>query len=106
MDIRLAQDVKGTPAVGALAKVEGYYDANGIFIVTSDRVQSRRPRAVGSVPCLEIQTAAAIRTRTQTPTRTPTKTAIRMTTTTMMTAGTTITTMIKKLAEATASAIL
>lgn len=34
MDIRLAEEIKGTPAVGALVKVEGHYDVNGILIVT------------------------------------------------------------------------
>lgn len=33
MDISKAE-VKGTPKVGALVKAEGYYDANGIFVVT------------------------------------------------------------------------
>ena len=33
MDIRFAE-IKGIPGIGTLAKVEGYYDANGIFIVT------------------------------------------------------------------------
>ncbi len=34
MDISLAEEVKGTLGVGVSAKVEGYYDASGIFIVT------------------------------------------------------------------------
>lgn len=34
MDIQFAEEIKGTPTVGAFAKVEGYYDADGIFIVT------------------------------------------------------------------------
>jgi hypothetical protein len=34
MDLRFAEEVKGTPAVGAFAKAEGYYDGSGIFIVT------------------------------------------------------------------------
>lgn len=33
MDLRFAEDVKGTPAVGAFAKAEGYRGADGIFIV-------------------------------------------------------------------------
>ncbi len=47
MDIRFAQDVKGTPAVGALAKVEGYYDANGIFIVTRIEFKAADPGGGG-----------------------------------------------------------
>ena len=34
MDISLAEEIKGTPGTGVVAKVEGYYDANGVFIVT------------------------------------------------------------------------
>lgn len=34
MDIQFAEEIKGTPSVGAIAKVEGYYDASGVFIVT------------------------------------------------------------------------
>lgn len=33
MDVRSAE-IKGTPSVGAFVKVEGYYDPNGMFIVT------------------------------------------------------------------------
>ena len=33
LDLRFAEEVKGTPAVGALAKAEGYYDVSGVFIV-------------------------------------------------------------------------
>lgn len=33
MDLRFAEEVKGTPVVGALAKAEGYYDVSGVFIV-------------------------------------------------------------------------
>jgi hypothetical protein len=33
-------EIKGTPQVGASAKVEGYYDANGVFIVTKIEFQS------------------------------------------------------------------
>jgi hypothetical protein len=33
MDLSLAEDIKGTPGVGVVADVEGYYDANGVFIV-------------------------------------------------------------------------
>ena len=33
-------EIKGTPKVGAAAKVEGYYDANGVFIVTKIEFQS------------------------------------------------------------------
>lgn len=47
MDIRFAQDVKGTPAVGALVKVEGYYDVNGIFIVTSIEFKAADPGSGG-----------------------------------------------------------
>jgi hypothetical protein len=32
MDVSTAE-IKGTPGVGASVKVEGYYDANGVFIV-------------------------------------------------------------------------
>ena len=34
VDIRAAEEIKGTPAVGVAVKVEGYYDSNGVFIVT------------------------------------------------------------------------
>ena len=34
MDIRFAEEIKGTPIVGASTKVEGYYDSSGVFIVT------------------------------------------------------------------------
>ena len=34
MDIRFAEEIKGAPTVGAIAKVEGYYDLSGVFIVT------------------------------------------------------------------------
>jgi len=34
MDIQFAEAIKGTPFVGAIAKVEGYYDSSGMFIVT------------------------------------------------------------------------
>jgi hypothetical protein len=34
LNVSTAQEVKGTPRVGASVKVEGYYDANGLFIVT------------------------------------------------------------------------
>jgi len=33
MDIQFAEEIKGTPSVGAIVKVEGYYDASGVFIV-------------------------------------------------------------------------
>jgi hypothetical protein len=33
MDTQFAEEIKGTPSVGAIAKVEGYYNASGIFIV-------------------------------------------------------------------------
>lgn len=42
MDIRLAE-IKGTPGLGMLAKVEGYYDTNGIFIVTKIEFRSVAP---------------------------------------------------------------
>jgi hypothetical protein len=34
IDISRADEIKGTPAVGVPVKVEGYYDAKGVFIVT------------------------------------------------------------------------
>jgi hypothetical protein len=34
MDIQFAEEIKGIPSAGITAKVEGYYDAGGIFIVT------------------------------------------------------------------------
>ncbi len=34
MNVSTAEEIKGTPKVGAAVKVEGYYDANGLFIVT------------------------------------------------------------------------
>lgn len=34
VNVSTAQEIKGTPSVGASVKVEGYYDANGLFIVT------------------------------------------------------------------------
>lgn len=40
MDIRSAE-IEGTLGIGVLAKAEGYYDANGIFIVT--RIEFRAP---------------------------------------------------------------
>ncbi|GAB4461365.1 MAG: hypothetical protein Kow0070_18820 [Anaerolineales bacterium] len=33
LDTQFAEEIKGTPAVGAFAKAKGYYDAGGIFIV-------------------------------------------------------------------------
>ena len=39
MDVSSAE-IKGTPSVGASVKVEGYYDANGIFIVTKLEFES------------------------------------------------------------------
>jgi hypothetical protein len=33
MDLSLAEEIKGTPGVGVIARVEGYYNANGVFIV-------------------------------------------------------------------------
>lgn len=33
MDIQFAEEIKGTPSIGAIAKVEGYYDADGVFII-------------------------------------------------------------------------
>lgn len=44
MDIRLAE-IKGTPGLGTLAKVEGYYDSSGIFIVT--KIEFRTPPSGG-----------------------------------------------------------
>ena len=49
MDIRFAEDVKGTPSVGAFAKAEGYYDANGIFIVTRIEFIALNPNSGGTV---------------------------------------------------------
>lgn len=34
IDISNAEEIKGTPVVGVPVKVEGYYDSNGVFIVT------------------------------------------------------------------------
>lgn len=34
MDTRFAKEIKGTPSVGTTAKVDGYYDVSGVFIVT------------------------------------------------------------------------
>jgi hypothetical protein len=34
VNVSTAQEINGTPRVGASVKVEGYYDANGLFIVT------------------------------------------------------------------------
>ena len=34
IDISNAEEIKGTPVVGASVKVEGYYDSNGVFVVT------------------------------------------------------------------------
>lgn len=34
VNVSTAQEIQGTPRVGASVKVEGYYDANGLFIVT------------------------------------------------------------------------
>ncbi|NJC95408.1 MAG: hypothetical protein C3F07_12210 [Anaerolineales bacterium] len=34
MDIRFAAEIKGTPRAGVIARVEGYYDSSGVFIVT------------------------------------------------------------------------
>jgi hypothetical protein len=47
MDIRFAEDVRGTPSVGAFAKAEGYYDANGIFIVI--KIEFSTPSGGGTV---------------------------------------------------------
>lgn len=46
MDLRFAEEVKGTPAVGAFAKAEGYRGADGIFIVI--KIEFRAPSG-GSV---------------------------------------------------------
>lgn len=48
METRFAEEIKGTPAVGALAKAKGYYDA-GIFIV---RKIEFTPPPPSSVPTL------------------------------------------------------
>lgn len=42
MDIRSAEII-GIPGIGTLVKVEGYYDANGIFIVTKIEFRSAAP---------------------------------------------------------------
>jgi hypothetical protein len=34
IDMSVAEEIKGTPSVGATVKVDGYYDSNGVFIVT------------------------------------------------------------------------
>jgi hypothetical protein len=34
IDISNAEEIKGTPGVGVSVRVEGYYDSNGVFIVT------------------------------------------------------------------------
>jgi hypothetical protein len=44
MDIATAQ-VKGSPSIGAAAKVEGYYDVNGVFIVTKIEFEKSGPNA-------------------------------------------------------------
>ncbi|MGE5375191.1 MAG: DUF5666 domain-containing protein, partial [Bacteroidota bacterium] len=40
-------EISGTPQVGASAKVEGYYDANGVFIVTKIEFQPVSSDGVG-----------------------------------------------------------
>jgi hypothetical protein len=47
IDITSAE-VNGTPRVGAVAKVEGYYDANGVFIVTKIEFESNDSGNVSS----------------------------------------------------------
>jgi len=42
-------EIKGTPKVGTAAKVEGYYDANGLFVVTEIEFQSSGSGDGGSV---------------------------------------------------------
>lgn len=48
LDLRFAEEVKGTPAVGALAKAEGYYDVSGVFIVV--RIEFRTTSGGTVVP--------------------------------------------------------
>lgn len=48
MDLRFAEEVKGTPAVGAFAKAEGYRGADGIFIVI--KIEFRAPSGGTVVP--------------------------------------------------------
>lgn len=48
MDLRFAEDVKGTPAVGAFAKAEGYRGADGIFIVI--KIEFKTPSGGTVVP--------------------------------------------------------
>ena len=40
MDIRSAEEINGTPSVGAKIKAEGYYDSSGVFIVTKIEFES------------------------------------------------------------------
>lgn len=47
MDIRFAEEVKGTPLVGAFAKAEGYYGGSGIFMVT--KIEFIAPSSSGEV---------------------------------------------------------
>jgi uncharacterized membrane protein YgcG len=42
-------EIKGTPKIGASAKVEGYFDANGVFVVTKIEFQSSGSDGGGSV---------------------------------------------------------
>jgi len=42
-------EIKGTPMIGASAKVEGYFDANGVFVVTKIEFQSSGSDGGGSV---------------------------------------------------------
>ena len=42
-------EIKGTPKIGASAKVEGYFNANGAFVVTKIEFQSSGSDGAGSV---------------------------------------------------------
>lgn len=48
MDLRFAEEVKGTPAVGAFAKAEGYRGADGIFIVI--KIEFKAPSGESVTP--------------------------------------------------------
>lgn len=46
LDTQFAEEVKGTPAVGAFAKAKGYYGAGGIFIVK--KIEFIPPASIGA----------------------------------------------------------
>jgi hypothetical protein len=41
-------EIKGTPQLGATARVEGYYNSNGLFIVTNIEFESNSSSEDGS----------------------------------------------------------